>query len=166
MTHHALQQTGQCRCSRTQFVVDSEPLITMACHCTGCQRMSSSAFSLSALYPNNGFKVTLGEPIIGGLRGATAHYFCSYCMSWLFTRLEGMDDVVNVRATMMDNAQLYSPFAETYTSEKLPWAHTPAKHSFKQFPSQEDFPLLLSEYATNLKKYETNTAFAHNTRRN
>ena len=109
--------------------------------------MTASAFSLSALYPSNGFKVTLGEPVIGGLHGATRHYFCAHCMSWLFTRPEGMEDFVNVRATMMEDVQCHSPFIETYTDEKLPWATTPATHSFNKSPSPDDFPALLSEFA-------------------
>ncbi|WP_431191241.1 GFA family protein [Leptolyngbya subtilissima] len=119
----------------------------MTCQCTGCQRMTASAFSLSKLYPSSGFKVTQGEPIIGGLHGATRRYFCAHCMSWLFTRLEGMDDFVNVRSTMLDDAQAYSPFVETYTDEKLPWAITPAVHSFENFPKSADFPALLAEFA-------------------
>ena len=147
MTDSPSCKTGRCRCGQTEFEVSSEPLITMACHCIGCQRMTASAFSLSVLYSSDGFKVTLGEPVIGGLHGATRHYFCAYCMSWLFTRPEGMDEFVNVRTTMMDDAQFYSPFIETYTSEKLPWASTPAVHSFNKLPSLEDFPALLSEFA-------------------
>ncbi len=146
MTDNKFHEVGKCRCGQVQFEVSAEPLITMACHCTGCQRMTASAFSLSALYPNNGFKVTLGEPIVGGLHGATRHYFCAHCMSWLFTRPEVMDDFVNVRATLMENVQSYSPFVETYTDEKLPWATTPAAHSFNKFPSPDDFPALLAEF--------------------
>jgi hypothetical protein len=37
------------------------PLLTMACHCTGCQRMSASAFSLSVAVPSAGFAVKTGE---------------------------------------------------------------------------------------------------------
>jgi hypothetical protein len=147
MTDSNPHKTGKCRCGQVQFEVNSEPLITMACHCTGCQRMTASAFSLSALYPTNGFTITLGEPVIGGLHGATRHYFCAYCMSWLFTRPEGMDEFVNVRATMMDDAQSFIPFIETYTDEQLPWAKTPAVHSFKKFPSPDSFPSLLCEFA-------------------
>jgi hypothetical protein len=54
---------------------------------------------------------------------------------------------VNVRATMMDDAQSFTPFIETYTDEKLPWVTTPAVHGFAKFPSEEDYPALLSEFA-------------------
>jgi hypothetical protein len=42
------------------------PFLTMVCHCTGCQRMTGSAYSLSAAFPSNEFSVTKGEPVIGG----------------------------------------------------------------------------------------------------
>lgn len=140
-------RAGECRCGQVQFEVSVEPLMTMACHCTGCQRMTASAFSLSSLYPSNGFKVTLGEPVIGGLHGTTRHYFCAHCMSWLFTRPDGMDEFVNVRATLMEDVKSFSPYIECYTDEKLSWVTTPALHSFDKFPPPDDFPALLSEFA-------------------
>lgn len=139
---------GRCRCGRVEFEVHAHPLVTMACHCTGCQRMSSSAFSLSALFPGEAFNVTRGEPVIGGLHGATRHFFCDYCMSWLFTRPEGVGDFVNVRSTMFEAAADYRPFIETFTKEKLAWASTGATHSFDGFPPEDRFPALLSEYAS------------------
>lgn len=138
---------GRCRCDRTRFRVSGAPLMTMACHCTGCQRMTASAFSLSSLFAGEAFAVTAGEPVTGGLHGATRHHFCPHCLSWLFTRPEGMDDFVMVRATMLDDAGTYSPFVETFTSEKLAWASTPAVHSFERFPAPETFPDLLADYA-------------------
>jgi hypothetical protein len=88
-----------------RFSVTGKPLLTMACHCTGCQRMTASAYSLSSLYPSSSFEVTAGEPVIGGLRKETRHYFCPACLSWVFTRPEGLDAFVNVRATMLENAR-------------------------------------------------------------
>jgi hypothetical protein len=109
--------------------------------------MTASAFSLSAMYRSENFEVTAGEPVIGGLHGATRHFFCPRCMSWMFTRPEGMADFVNVRPAMFDDARSYIPFIETYTSEKLPWATTPAVHGFERFPPRERFPALLAEFA-------------------
>jgi hypothetical protein len=141
-SHH-----GECRCGRVRFCVAGEPLMTMACHCTGCQRMTGSAFSLSSLYPADAFQVTAGEPILGGLREATRHFFCPDCLSWLFTRPAGLPDFVNVRSTLLDNAPTYRPFIETFTSEKLDWATTGAAHSFIQFPPPESFPNLIASFA-------------------
>ncbi|MCB2113102.1 MAG: GFA family protein [Parvularculaceae bacterium] len=109
--------------------------------------MSASAFSLSAAFPADQFEVTQGEPVIGGLHGEHRHYHCAHCKSWLFTRPNGFESFVNVRATMLDNCADYAPFMETCTSEKLAWATTPAKHSFAQFPPMEKFEDLVAEFA-------------------
>lgn len=147
MSTAVLKTKGQCRCGQVEFEVTTEPMITMACHCTGCQKMASSAFSLSSLFPSAAFSVTSGEPVIGGLHGGTRHFFCGHCMTWLFTRPEGMDDFVNVRSTMLEDSKNYQPFIETFTDEKLAWATTGAKHSFSKFPPQEKYPELLQEFA-------------------
>jgi hypothetical protein len=147
MADDAYVREGACRCGQLRFRVTAKPIITMACHCTGCQRMTASAFSLSALYPSEAFEMVSGEPVIGGLHAATRHFFCSHCMSWAFTRSEGLDAFVNVRATLFDDARDFTPFVETYTSEALPWAKTPAVHSFEKFPPMERYPELVAEFA-------------------
>jgi hypothetical protein len=138
---------GGCRCGLVRLRISASPLLTMACHCTGCQRMTASAYSLSVAIPSEGFSVIKGEPVIGGLHGATRHFFCPHCMSWMFTRAEGMDWFVNLRPTMLDDPRWFVPFIETFTSEKLPWATTPAVHSFAGFPAFEDYAALTQEYA-------------------
>ncbi len=140
---------GACRCGQVKIRVSAPPIITGACHCTGCQRMSASAFSLSVAIPAEGFAVTAGEPVIGGLHGATRHYFCPHCMSWMFTRPDGMDFFVNLRTTMLDGdlpAQL-APFVETFTAEKLPFAATGARHAFSTVPPMEAWAGLAQQYA-------------------
>jgi len=99
------------------------------------------------MVPADGFAVTRGEPVIGGLHGADLnHYFCGHCMSWMFTRIPGMG-FVNVRPTMFSDVAWFRPFIETYASTKLPFAQTGAPMSFAAFPPIEDFPDLLSAYA-------------------
>jgi len=68
-------------------------------------------------------------------------------MSWLFTRVEGQDSVVNVRMTMFQGLKPFAPFIELYTSEKLPWVETTVVHSYDKFPSREEIGGLLGEYA-------------------
>jgi hypothetical protein len=139
---------GGCRCGRVRLRISAQPILTMACHCTGCQKMSASAYSLSAAVPAEGFEVTEGEPVIGGLHGPGAHhYHCPHCKSWMFTRPEGMDWFVNLRPTMLDDPKWFSPFIETYTTEKLPWAATPAVHSYETFPPFEAYEGLVREFA-------------------
>lgn len=138
---------GSCRCGQVQLKVRGRRVMTFACHCTGCQKMTASAFSLSSLYPEDAFEWSGLEPVIGGLHGDLRHFFCPHCLSWMFTRFDAMGPFVNVRSTMLDDAEAFTPFIETCASEKLPWAQTPARHSYPQFPPMEDFPRLMAEFA-------------------
>jgi hypothetical protein len=147
MTDWKLPWAGGCRCGETRIRVTAPPMLTMACHCAGCQRMSAGAFSLSVAIPADGFEVTQGEPVPGGL-SRDMHYFCPRCMSWMFTRPPGMDWFVNIRAAVLDDHLWVVPFVETFTSEGLPWARTPAPHSFEKFPEMDGWQPLIAAFAT------------------
>lgn len=137
---------GGCLCGQVRIRISARPLVTMACHCTGCQRMTASAYSLSAAIPADGFEVIQGEPVAGALHGPSRHMFCPRCMSWLFTRPEGMDWFVNIRPTMLDDARWSEPFIETWTKERLPWVTTPAVHSYPDVPAMDAYDGLIKEY--------------------
>ena len=137
---------GGCRCGAVRIRVTRPPLLAAACHCTGCQTMSASAFSLSLALPADGFEVIAGEPVKGGLN-RDMHHFCASCMTWMFTRPPGMDWFVNLRPSMLDDHRWFAPFAEFFTGEKLPWAATGAAHGFETVPEMAAFEPLMAEYA-------------------
>jgi len=109
--------------------------------------MTASAFSLSVAIPSEGFAVTAGEPVIGALHGESRHYYCPHCLSWVFTRPAGLDWFVNLRTTLLDEPDLFPPFIETFTTEKLAWVQIPAAHSYPAFPPPEAYEGLMREYA-------------------
>jgi hypothetical protein len=53
---------------------------------------------------------------------------------------------LRVRATALDDARWARPFVEVFTSEKLPWATTPAVHSYATAPALEDYQALIAEF--------------------
>ncbi len=149
MTDQTLPIDGGCRCGQIRFQVTRPPLLTSACHCTGCQRMSGSAFSLTVTVPADGFAVTQGEAVIGGIHGPQVHHHhCDRCKSWLYTSLDPSLGFINVRATMLDDPSSFEPFIEFWTDEKLPWATTPAVHSFETQPEMAAFQPLVAEFAS------------------
>jgi hypothetical protein len=109
--------------------------------------MTGAAYALSLTLPSDGFAVIAGDPAVGGLHGATRHFHCTYCMSWVFTRPQGMD-FVNLRATMLDDARWFAPFVEMWSSEKLSFAETGAAHSYTADPPLSDYPALIAAYQT------------------
>ncbi|MBO3760546.1 GFA family protein [Ciceribacter sp. L1K22] len=138
---------GACRCGQVRLKVQGKPLMTMACHCKGCQRMTASAFSLSALFPEASVEITGLDPVIGGMHGELKHNFCPHCLSWIFTRADMLGPLINIRSSMLDHTAEIAPFIETCAAEKLPWVTVPVRHSYEQFPPMEAFPALLAEFA-------------------
>ena len=134
-------------CGGIRFRLSAPPFLTMACHCKGCQRLSASAYSLTIAMPTEGFAITQGEPVLGGLHGPHRQLYCPHCKNWMFTRPTGMDWLVNVRATMLDEHQWYTPFIEVATAEGLQWAKTSAVHSFATHPEQEKYAPLIEAFA-------------------
>ncbi|WAP71197.1 GFA family protein [Jiella pelagia] len=124
------------------------PMLTAACHCRGCQKMASSAYSLTMMVPEDGFRVTSGEPVLGGLKGEDVkHFFCPSCFTWVFSKPQRIAGFVNLRASMLDDTSDIAPFIETWTDEKLPFAETGAPKGFPKFPPPDEFGSLLQAFA-------------------
>jgi len=137
---------GACMCGECRVQVSASPIITMACHCKGCQKMSASAFSLTAMVPAEGFALIAGKPQVGALHGPSGYFFCPNCLNWLYTMPAGAP-FVNIRPALFDVPAWSTPFIESYVSEKLPWAVTGARHSFEKFPTPDRYGPLMAEYA-------------------
>jgi hypothetical protein len=138
---------GGCRCGEVRLRVTAPPRLASACHCAGCQRMTASAFALSLSLHKDGFEVTRGEPVLGGLRAEPKHYHCPSCKSWMFTRPAAIPWLVNLRATMLDDHLWVTPFIDFFRRDGFAWAATGAKYSFETGPDDDAFGPLMAEYA-------------------
>jgi hypothetical protein len=54
--------TGGCQCGKIRYQVTEAPQLVYTCHCTDCQRITGSAFSLGIALPETAFHRTAGEP--------------------------------------------------------------------------------------------------------
>jgi hypothetical protein len=148
MNDWKLPWNAACLCGRVKMRVSAPPMVAMACHCRGCQKLTSSAYSLTLMIPPGGFEVVEGEPVLGALhRDESQHHYCPHCKSWLFTTAPVLQGMTNFRPTMLEDASWVVPYVESYVTEKLPGAETGAKHSFDQFPPMERYADLMEGYA-------------------
>ncbi|CUH51906.1 GFA family protein [Shimia marina] len=148
MSKSTFPLTASCLCGQIKITVDSEPILTLACHCQDCQKLTASAFSMTAMLPTEATSIE-GQLTSGGLRGTEkTHYFCKSCLSFIYTQMHYAPERVNLRTAMLQELSCNAPFVELMTDEKLPWAQVPAQHSYAQYPETSDeFHWLLSEYA-------------------
>lgn len=148
MTDWKLPWSASCMCGQVKMRVTAPPLVAMACHCRGCQKLTSGPYSLTLMIPANGFKKLEGETDLGGEhRDTSQHHFCTRCNNWLFTIGVAGGQFVNFRPTMLEDASWVAPYVESYVSEKLPGVVSGAKHSFPQFPTPDKYPELMAGFA-------------------
>ncbi len=143
-----LPLSGACLCGAAQVRVTAHPLLTVACHCRDCQKLTASAFSLTAMIPEHGFSCT-GEVIRGGLGEPTrAHWFCKSCLGFVFSRVAWAPHRVNLRSSLLEEGASLAPFIEVMTEQKLPWAQVDVVHSFARTPSSvAELDALMAAYA-------------------
>jgi Glutathione-dependent formaldehyde-activating enzyme len=57
-----LPQTGGCQCGKFRYEISEAPQLVYTCHCTDCQRLTSSAFSMGVVVAETGFRLSGIEP--------------------------------------------------------------------------------------------------------
>ena len=121
-------------------------MLTAACHCHGCQKMTGGAFSLGHAYARSDVVTISGETMVGALKGPSKHYLCADCGSWVYSHPEGLDDVTVIRSPMLDPMPADPPFMEVFRSEGFAWAQTGATHSFSEGVEPGAFGKLIEEF--------------------
>src|SRR3546814_11232949 len=86
MRSRAIHVVGCCRCGGIQLEITAAPLLTMACHCVGCPKLTASAFSLYAAIPSQGFPRKIAMAILSVLHGQGETLCWPLCLGWLLRK--------------------------------------------------------------------------------
>ena len=125
-----LPLTGGCQCGKLRYEVSEAPLLVYSCHCTDCQKMTSSAFSMGLVIADRAFRLTAGEPR-GIQRTAdsgrvTTRLVCPDCGSSVASARRPEAAVRTVRAGTLDDTSWLRPTVHLWTRSKQPWITLPA----------------------------------------
>jgi hypothetical protein len=146
MDARQLPWSASCLCGQVKRRATTALVVSMACHPTGCQKLTSGRYSLSLLLPADGFEVIEGAPVTSGLHAENQQMFCTNCKNWLLTRMPGLP-FVNFRPGMLEDAGWARPIIETMTREPQPYATTGAEFSCDGFPAAEDYGPVMAAFA-------------------
>ena len=129
-----LPLTGGCICGAIRYQIAQAPADLYVCHCTDCQRITGSAFSLGVVIADESFRLSGKQPRFTR-DGATAsgrvksRSVCPDCGTWLFgdprpgTQHAGMIRVV--RGGTLDDTSWLKPTTHFWTRSKQPWVVLP-----------------------------------------
>jgi hypothetical protein len=123
-----LPQTGGCQCGKIRYEITEAPQLVYTCHCTDCQRLTSSAFSMAMAVTDGAFRLTAAEPrpiprIADSGRVGT-RLVCPACGSWVCGSAEP-NGVRRVRRGTLDDTSWLRPTVHFWTRSKQPWITLP-----------------------------------------
>jgi hypothetical protein len=124
-----LPQTGGCQCGMLRYEITQAPHLTLTCHCTDCQRMTSSAFSMAIIVADRAFRLTGAEPRpvqrAADSGRISTRLVCPECGSWLCGPPRPGAVIRIVRAGTLDDTSWLRPTVHFWTRSKQPWIALP-----------------------------------------
>ena len=124
-----LPLTGGCLCGGLRYELASEPRLAYVCHCTDCQHLMGSAFSVAITVPASAFRLTKGEPRrlqkTADSGRIIARWICPDCAGWVTSDPQPGgapgETIHRIRAGSPDNTSWLRPTAHYWTRSKQPW---------------------------------------------
>lgn len=128
MTEPDYPLRGACQCGGVTYELLSEPLAMVACHCRECQKLSTSAFSITALVPADSVRFH-GEmkdwsrsSDSGNINAAK---FCPTCGNRIYHYNPDEPDKLKLKISNIEDPGLIRPTAHFWVSEKQGWFEIP-----------------------------------------
>jgi hypothetical protein len=121
---------GGCVCGAVRYEIMEAPLGVYACHCTDCQRITSSAFALGVVVSADAFRVAGKEarlaPVVVAASGRPKRRrICPDCGVWLFgdprPDTKGPGLVRAVRGGTFDDTSWIKPTTHFWTRSAQKW---------------------------------------------
>jgi hypothetical protein len=120
-----MQIDGGCHCGNIKYEAQVDPETVGVCHCTDCQVLSGSAYSISVPARREAFRLLSGEPKIyvktadSGAQRAQA--FCPQCGTRIYATAANAPRIFNIRlGTVRQRAEL-PPKLQHWCRSALPW---------------------------------------------
>ena len=135
-----LPQTGGCQCGKLRYEITEAPRLVYTCHCTDCQRMTSSAFSMGLVIADRAFRLTASQPQpverTAESGRVLTRWICAECGSWISGTPRPGSAVRTGRAGTLDDTSWLRPTVHLWTRSKQPWITLPdGDRSFETQPA-------------------------------
>ncbi|MDE2006149.1 MAG: GFA family protein [Rhodospirillales bacterium] len=124
---------GGCLCGAVRYVLTAAPALIYTCHCTACQKITASAFSLALLVAAEACRFSGGETrsftrTADSGREVT-RWVCAACGGWVCNGAKPgtapAGTLFALRAATLDDTSWLRPDVHFWTSRAQPWIAFP-----------------------------------------
>jgi len=122
--------TGTCQCGAVEYRVTGESINLFICHCTQCQKQSSSAFGMALWIEDYTIEHLTAELAVWKRQTSTGYEmvgeFCRTCGTRLFHRHSANPQVLSIKPGTLHETKHLKPVAHIWTSEAQEWLDFPS----------------------------------------
>ena len=135
--------TGGCLCGKVRYEGQEESG-GGHCHCIDCRKTSGTGHGSHMIVPEGAFSLTgevrwFEKPADSG--NMVRRGFCPNCGSAIYSTNGGMPGLVFVRASSLDDPNVFRPQMVVYTDRAASWDHMDnALPTFPNMPAFEEMP--------------------------
>jgi hypothetical protein len=119
-----LPLTGSCQCGNITYVATQAPLASLACHCTECQKLSSSVYSTALVFKTEGITFE-GEFAKWERTSASGRrniaYFCPTCGNRIYHFDPDMPEVTRLKSGTLDSGPIPAVQVNQWLASKPDW---------------------------------------------
>ncbi|MGR6870994.1 GFA family protein [Pseudomonas sp. HK3] len=120
--------TGACQCGGVTYELHEPPALVAACHCKECQKLSTSAFSITAMVDAS--TVTFKGEMKDWSRKAdsgntSAAKFCPTCGNRLYHYNPQEPNKLKLKPSTLSDTRIIKPTVHIWVSEKQDWFDIP-----------------------------------------
>ncbi len=138
---------GGCQCGAVRYSLKAAPLVFYLCHCTDCQKQSSSAFGESVRVKSGDVEVT-GELALYTTTADSGRdkycEFCPNCGTRLFHGRKPGAEAFNIKGGSFDDARWLKPSGHIWTRSKQ--AFICIADDELSYPGQPDYDALTGRW--------------------
>ena len=116
---------GGCLCGALRFELSAPPLTIYNCHCTNCQKITGSAFTVAGTVPEAALSFVKGAParIEWKADSGNARYglFCGACGSRIANGQAPSNGFLSFRCGTFDDTSWVEPVGDIWTKSAMTW---------------------------------------------
>lgn len=116
--------TGGCLCGSVRYECAAEPAMSGHCQCNDCRRTSGSGHSSHLAVPEKAVSIS-GKASVYERRADSGNVvgraFCPTCGSPIYSTNSGMPGLVFLRASSLDDLEIFKPQVVVYTKRAASW---------------------------------------------
>ena len=116
---------GGCACGALRYELSAPPVMIYNCHCRNCQKITGSAFTISATVFENALRFSRGEPKRTQWRADSGNERYGLCGGDGGTRIANAQSaspgVLSLRAGTFDDTSWVEPVGDIWTKSAQPW---------------------------------------------